>query len=75
MREKIRCFAYGKRSDVQWQQQVLNSRRTAEESGTKQAPVDSNLPYVNALFCKKFKQDRLNTEEGNAAGNFINYIR
>ena len=32
MRRKIRCFAYGKRSDVQRQQQDVNSRRTAEES-------------------------------------------
>ena len=31
---KICCFVYGKRSDVQRQQQVLNSCRTAEESRT-----------------------------------------
>ena len=30
----MRCFAYGKHSDVQRQQQDVNSRRTAEESRT-----------------------------------------
>ena len=30
----IRCFAYGKSSDVQRQQQDVNSHRTAEESRT-----------------------------------------
>ena len=34
MRRKIRCFACGKRSDIQRQQQDVNSRRTAEESRT-----------------------------------------
>ena len=34
MWKKICCFAYGKRSDVQRQQQDVNSRRTAEESRT-----------------------------------------
>ena len=29
------CFVYGKRSDVQRQQEVLNGRRTAEESRTR----------------------------------------
>jgi len=31
---KIRCFVYGKRSDVQRQQPDVKSRRTAEESRT-----------------------------------------
>ena len=42
MRRKIRCFAYDKRSDVQRQQQDVNSRRTAEESRT-------NIYVINEL--------------------------
>ena len=34
LRKKIRCFAYGKRSDVKRQQPDVKSRRTAEESRT-----------------------------------------
>jgi len=34
LRRKIRCFVYGKRSDVQRQQPDVKSRRTAEESRT-----------------------------------------
>jgi len=39
---KIRCFVYGKRSDVQ-QQQDVKSRRTAEESRTRFIPTWSTL--------------------------------
>ena len=35
LRMKIRCFVYGKRSDVQRQQPDVKSRRTAEESRTR----------------------------------------
>ena len=50
---KIRCFVYGKRSDVQRQQQVLNSRRTAEESRTSgtSAQFGNCSAEEHRIFC------------------------
>ena len=49
MRRKIRCFVYGKRSDVQRQQQDVNSRRTAEESRTRIKTSACALPQAQVL--------------------------
>jgi len=46
MRRKIRCFAYGKCSDVQRQQPDVKSRRTAEESRTM-VKCDSSTYHVD----------------------------